>query len=117
MTKYMFYLDIFMFFLFYHPIWKVYEEKWNMFIVLSGTIESLRKQTEDRLFDDLHRDNCSIDWMPLDKPSSRSPKILKANAMRFNDRNHSYFVVSLKNKSRLKELMLWLQEDSNVQSQ
>lgn len=34
MTKYMFYLDIFMFFLFYHPIWKVYEEKWNMFIVL-----------------------------------------------------------------------------------
>jgi RND family efflux transporter MFP subunit len=34
MTKYMFYLDIFMFFLFYHPIWKVYEEKLNMFIVL-----------------------------------------------------------------------------------
>ena len=90
---------------------------WNMFIVLSGTIESLRKQTEDRLFDDLHRDNCNIDWMPLNKPSSRSPRILKANAMRFNDRNHSYFVVSLKNKSRLKELMLWLQEDSNVQSQ
>jgi hypothetical protein len=34
MTKYMFYLDIFMFFLFHHPIWKVYEEKLNMFIVL-----------------------------------------------------------------------------------
>lgn len=90
---------------------------WNMFIVLSGTIEILRKQTEDRLFEDLHRSDCHIDWVPLNHPSSRSPKILKANAMRFDDRNHSYFTVCLKNKARLKELILWLQEDRNVQSQ
>lgn len=90
---------------------------WNMFIVLSGTIDNLRKQTEERLFGDLHRPVCHIDWVALDHPSSRDPKILKANAMRFGERNHSYFTVCLKNKARLKELMLWLQEDRNVQAQ
>ena len=90
---------------------------WNMFIILSGTIDNLRKQTEDRLFSDLNKSDCRIIWQPLDHPSSRVPKILKANAMRFGDRNHCYFTVCLKNKARLKELMLWMQEDSNVQSQ
>ena len=28
---------------------------WNMFIVLSGTIENLRRQTQTRLYNDLHR--------------------------------------------------------------
>ena len=90
---------------------------WNMFIILSGTIDNLRKQTENRLFSDLHRPDCRIDWVALDHPNSRVPKILKANAMRFSDHNHSYFTVCLKNKARLKELMLWMQEDINVQSQ
>lgn len=90
---------------------------WNMFIILSGTIDNLRKQTEDRLFGDLNKTNCRIAWQALDHPSSRVAKILKANAMRFNDRNHCYFTVCLKNKARLKELMLWLQEDINVQGQ
>lgn len=90
---------------------------WNMFIILSGTIDNLRKQTEDRLFGDLNKPNCRIAWQALDHPSSRVAKILKANAMRFNDRNHCYFTVCLKNKARLKELMLWMQEDANVQGQ
>lgn len=90
---------------------------WNMFIILSGTIENLRKQTENRLFGDLHKSNCHIVWEALDKPNSRVPKILKANAKRFGDRNYCYFTVCLKNKSRLKGLLEWLQEDINTQSQ
>ncbi len=90
---------------------------WNMFIILSGTIDNLRKQTENRLFGDLHRTDCHVDWVALDHPNSRVPKIKKACAMRFGERNHCYFTVCLKNKSRLKELILWLQEDKNVQAQ
>jgi len=50
---------------------------WNMFIVLSGTIENLRKQTENRLFEDLNKPNCRINWYPLDHPSSRVSRIRK----------------------------------------
>jgi hypothetical protein len=89
---------------------------WNMFIILSGTIENLRKQTENRLFGDLNK-NCLISWEALDRPNSRVSKILKANAKRFDDRNKCYFTVCLKNKSRLQGLLDWLQEDSNTQSQ
>ena len=90
---------------------------WNMFIILSGTIENLRCQTENRLFGDLHREDCRINWQQLYKPSSRSTQAYKACSMRFTDRNHCYFTVCLKNKTRLKELLLWLQEDSNTQKQ
>ena len=90
---------------------------WNMFIILSGTIDNLRKQTEGRLFGDLSKQGCNIEWRALDHPRSNMPTILKSSAMHFNDRNHCYFTVCLKNKARLKELILWLQEDSNVQSQ
>lgn len=90
---------------------------WNMFIILSGTIENLRVQTENRLYDDLHRDGTRIIWETLNKPSSRSPLIEKASRKSFSDSFHRYFTVCLKNKTRLKELLLWLQEDSKAQKQ
>ena len=90
---------------------------WNMFIILSGTIDNLRKQTEGRLFNDLHRTDSIIDWQALDHPRSNCPNILKAKSLNFNKRNYSYFTVCLKNKSRLKELILWMQEDRHVQAQ
>lgn len=90
---------------------------WNMFIILSGTIDNLRKQTEGRLFNDLHRADSIIDWQALDHPRSNMPNILKAKSLNFDKRNYSYFTVCLKNKARLKELMLWMQEDRHVQAQ
>ncbi|MBQ0090377.1 MAG: Z1 domain-containing protein [Prevotellaceae bacterium] len=90
---------------------------WNMFIILSGTIDNLRKQTEGRLFNDLHRADSVIDWQALDHPRSNMPNILKAKSLNFDKRNYSYFTVCLKNKARLKELILWMQEDRHVQAQ
>ncbi len=90
---------------------------WNMFIVLSGTIDNLRVQTEERLFKDLHRVDSIIDWQALPKPRSNMPTIQQAKSKQFNGGNHRYFTVCLKNKARLKELILWLQEDKNTQSQ
>ena len=46
---------------------------WNLFIVLSGTIESLRIQTQQRLFDNLANDyDGNITWELLEHPSKKS---------------------------------------------
>jgi hypothetical protein len=43
----------------------------NMFIILSGTIENLRKQTQTRLFDDLNH-NGSLVWKQIQNPEPNS---------------------------------------------
>lgn len=43
----------------------------NMFIVLSGMIESLRMQTQNRLINDLNKPS-NLNWKFLDRPSLRS---------------------------------------------
>lgn len=93
---------------------------WNMFIVLSGVIESLREQTQTRLFEDLHSNNGTNHWTLLEHLSKKSPKGQRAQDCDFQEGslNHiKYFTVSLKVKSRLKDLMRWLQEDQNKQKQ
>ena len=93
---------------------------WNMFIVLSGVIESLREQTQTRLFEDLHSNNGTNHWTLLEHLSKKSPKGQRAQDCDFQEGslNHiKYFTVSLKVKSRLKDLMQWLQEDQNKQKQ
>ena len=93
---------------------------WNMFIVLSGVIESLREQTQTRLFEDLHSNNGTNHWILLEHLSKKSPKGQRAQDCDFQEGslNHiKYFTVSLKVKSRLKDLMQWLQEDQNKQKQ
>lgn len=93
---------------------------WNMFIVLSGVIESLREQTQTRLFEDLNCDNGNNHWIGLEHLSKKSAYGQRAQDCRFkaDDMNHpKYFTVSLKIKSRLKDLIQWLQEDRNKQKQ
>lgn len=88
---------------------------WNMFVVLSGTIESLRLQTERRLFNDLNRGG-NIIWGVLEHPDPRCDVQNRACSKNFSSNSHCrYFTVSLKNKTRLKNLLLWMQEDPEVQ--
>ena len=42
---------------------------WNFIIVLSGTIDNLRKQTRDRFFDDLTQSG-GVSWHILDRTSN-----------------------------------------------
>ena len=75
---------------------------WNMFIVLSGVIESLREQTQTRLFEDLHSNNGTNHWTLLEHLSKKSPKGQRAQDCDFQEGslNHiKYFTVSLKVKS------------------
>lgn len=91
---------------------------WNMFIVLSGTIDNLRIQTQDRLMADLDSNGCNLSWFCLEHPSQNSPIGSRAQDLHFEDRaKQRYFTVSLKNASRLEKLLKWLQKDSNKQSQ
>ena len=56
---------------------------WNMFIVLSGTIENLRLQTLQRMVKDLSRDGY-INWVGIEHPSKKSPYGQKTKDLNFN---------------------------------
>lgn len=92
---------------------------WNMFIILSGTIENLRRQTETRLSNDLNSGEGNLIWQALNRDDLKK----KANAssgqtrhLQLGDRSKwRYFAVCLKNKKRLENLIKWLQADPNSQ--
>ena len=84
----------------------------NMFIVLSGLVENLRKQTQERLFFDLnHRGN--ITWTALSNVKKRSAPGEALSDFHFEDGNKPMLYVCLKNKKRLESLLDWLQKDPN----
>lgn len=90
---------------------------WNMFIVLSGTIENLRKQTQSRLFNDLHEKG-NLRWSSLEYLSRQSPEGQRAQDLHFEEgSDERYFTVCLKNSARLRKLIQWLQSDPNKQKQ
>lgn len=84
---------------------------WNMFIVLSGSIESLRLQTLKRMQKDLNREGNLI-WRGLEHPSKQSQYGDRAQDLHFELTAQSrYFTVCLKNASRLKKLIDWIHAD------
>ena len=83
---------------------------WNMFIILSGTIDNLRKQTQDRIQSDFNKNRGAISWHRIDRPElgdNNTPANLYLN------NNIRYFTVCLKNATRLCRLIKWLQSDPN----
>lgn len=90
---------------------------WNMFIVLSGTIENLRVQTQNRLFNDLNQQG-ALWWRPLQHLSKTVDISQKAQSLHFDSGSKErYFTVCLKNSTRLKKLIQWAQADKNKQRQ
>lgn len=89
---------------------------WNFFIILSGTIDNLRKQTRDRFKKDL-RNSEGILWRILDFTSE--DKHFGAEELKLNplsgSKNFSqrYVTVCLKNRKRLEKLINWLYDDPN----
>ena len=82
---------------------------WNIFIVLSGTIENLRVQTQNRLMEDLAQPGSSYSWFPLEKPKAGSG--LSLNYVSTTGKYNKVLIVSLKVKNRLQDLLAWLQKD------
>lgn len=90
---------------------------WNMFVILSGTIENLREQTRSRLYGDLNSPG-NLNWIMLDQLArgNKCPFDSRPQNLQFNSTNR-FFVVCLKNSSRLKNLIKWFQWDENAQKQ
>jgi len=87
------------------------DQGWNMFIVLSGTLENLRRQTRKRLLGDLNH-NGNLHWRPIEHPSADSPEGERAQELHFSPNHRGrYFTVCLKNPSRLEGLVEWITAD------
>ena len=82
---------------------------YNFFIVLSGTIENLRIQTQKRLINDLSSGSSSYNFSLLDNVSatSKAPNRLQDLYLEEGDRNR-YLMVCLKNSTRLRNLLKWI---------
>ena len=87
---------------------------WNFFIILSGTIENLRKQTRDRFKSDLCNSE-GILWNILDftaEDKNFTQNELKLNSLMGNKNfANRYLTVCLKNRKRLEKLIDWLYSD------
>lgn len=85
----------------------------NFFIILSGTIENLRIQTQRRLLNDLsHKGN--LQWRGLEHLGLKCPETEKPQYLHFEKNSPSrFFTVILKNSTRLKNLIQWLHWDKN----
>lgn len=99
---------------------------WNVFIVLSGTIDNLRKQTRDRFRSDLEQSG-GFSWKVLDCTNNpdymtdvvtgERYSINQLSLNTFQDGTSSkrwfcrYVFVCLKNARRLRHLITWLHSD------
>lgn len=82
--------------------------RWNLFIVLSGTLENLRIQTRNRLVKDLSQPG-NLSWKVVEHPSPNNPNGPRAQDLLFHaDCRDRHLVVSLKNASRLEALIAWI---------
>lgn len=87
---------------------------WNMFVVLSGMMENLRIQTLGRLVQDLNSTNSAISWEAIDNPLPVEEFGRRLADKNFREgSNIRYLAVCLKNATRLKNLIGWLNSDNN----
>lgn len=88
---------------------------WNFFIILSGTIDNLRKQTRDRFRADLRNSEGGVLWRVLD--FTAEDKKFLADELKLNSLSGSknyanrYLTVCLKNRVRLEKMIDWLYSD------
>ena len=92
--------------------------RWNLFVVLTGTLENLRVQTGERLVGDLFRHNGNVTWKSIEHPSKSSPYGNRAQDMQFGGgRGDRHLIVCLKNPARLRHLIAWIKEHQVAMSQ
>lgn len=84
----------------------------NVFIVLSGMIESLRSQTENRLRELINNTSKDRTWELVKEPKNFPNNYI--NNL-YDPRKNLYMVV-LKNSTRLVDLINWIQSNSNIAS-
>lgn len=92
------------------------DQGWNLFIVLSGTIENLRNQTQERLINDL-KSATNVAWTSIDNVSTSGSFVHALSKLSLGENNKQrYLMVCLKNSTRLKNLLTWLKKDLKARS-
>ena len=98
---------------------------WNFFVILSGSIDNLRRQTRDRFKKDL-KNTDSVQWHVLDYGcdgehlydfgSDKQIYLsdLKLNALGNKERAEKYVMVCLKQAGRLEKLIKWLHSNKSI---
>ncbi len=83
---------------------------WNFFVILTGTIEALRKQTQERLIKDLSGPNQSLSFNEIDHPNPLTNLYGSSlNQLELMDSSlKRYITVCLKHKTHLDNLINWL---------
>lgn len=92
------------------------EYGWNTFVVLSGMIENLRKQTEKRLFEELNQTNGDVTWDLVERPTLKNKAVKVPTRMNFRGPQR-YMTIVLKNKTILENLLDWISSDKNKMEQ
>lgn len=92
---------------------------WNMFIILSGTINSLREQTIKRITNDLfgpdEKFRSRLTWQHIDNPRGSEQVGRRVENFNFGtDSNLRYFAVCIKNRNILNNLLGWLRRGGEV---
>lgn len=87
---------------------------WNVYIILTGTIENLRVQTEERMRNDLP--NRGLGWQFLHNLTFKGADAPSNLKLRKGDSDR-YVITCLKNSSRLKKLLRWLNYDESRKQQ
>lgn len=82
----------------------------NMFIILSGMIDNLRIQTENRFKKDLESGNPILNWKIITNPGPKSTDTLSQCNFGVKSK-YRYMSIVLKNSTRLKNLISWLKSD------
>lgn len=87
----------------------------NVFIVLSGVIENLRRQTARRIESDIFfSGKGNNQWNYLDRPSVREG--MQTSQLELSSGSTArYLIVSLKNSRRIRSILHWLKHDRNMQ--
>jgi len=90
---------------------------WNFFIVLSGSIDKLRQQTRDRLYEDLNNEQCSLNWQKFDHLDKSNRDAIMSQLDFKQGSVMRYLTVCLKNSTRLKNLLAWINSDEKKKGQ
>lgn len=86
--------------------------QWKVFIVLTGTIENLRDQTDQRLYSDLELNGSNLVIRDLSSDATCSNPSM-SNKFDFSRTEGFYLITCLKNSQRLTHLIQWLRQDPN----
>ena len=87
---------------------------WNFFVILSGTLDILRRQTRKRLSEGGFQSG-NLHWNTFEKLKPNTTEHDQTFQNLFKNKDERYIYVCIKYSSRLNDLITWFGDDKNTQ--